>query len=724
MSFPFALKEADLHEEDFHRLASRFSHTVLELIPYARGPVSFLLPPFENSPGAKGLVEKKDLEQVLLRNRPVVSAATQRLLLPLSNGDASLCGVVLVDGADPQFAADLSGQWLSDRSRLVSRELRLLKEHLIDPVTGLFNASHLRDSLTRLPADGSQPVTLALLEISSRGRDAEKTLRYIARIGGYLDSYFGHSLLHHLGYGVFGLVLHGIDEEQAHQEGNRVLAWLKRERFHRAHLGYVTFSGRDAGNDRATPSPEDLLDQAWRALKTAGQRGPFAQHSHGVNQDSSHPLAPPDKTALGELRRLWRAEKKFSLLLVKQDVDGGFSSRILSLVGNDARIVTLNSSEAFIYLAGADTDKARAWGKNFSAKAKKATGKTFSLGIAGYPFHRFSKSDMAQNARKALLHTAFFGPGTMTVFDGVSLNISGDIYYGEGNLVRAVKEYRLGLSFDPDNVNLLNSLGEACAQMNHHRQAVSCFERALAIDPDNYMALFNLGVAHQLTGDELMATAALEKALQVNRKQASEEHNFDLHLLLGRLYFQAREFARAIEHLEVCRKLCDAGGPAVAEGKRRAGRSLVLRYLGEAHKELGQPREAMTFLQRAMGYNPRDPGAMSLLGELYAVEKQGDDIALSLCRQAVEIDDGPWEHWYRLGLVQYQRGEFLPAQHSLRQSLLRNRRAVLARLLLAKTYEQTGQTKSAVRVYEKLVDHADFRREAEAGLVRLRKKSA
>ena len=59
-------------------------------------------------------------------------------------------------------------------------------------------------------------------------------------------------------------------------------------------------------------------------------------------------------------------------------------------------------------------------------------------------------------------------------------------------------------------------------------------------------------------------------------------------------------------------------------------------------------------MQRAVGYNPLDADALSMLGELYALENEGNEIALSLCQQDVNIDDRHWKYWYRLALVRFR----------------------------------------------------------------------
>ncbi|MCF6290263.1 MAG: tetratricopeptide repeat protein [Desulfobacterales bacterium] len=728
MTFPFLFRETELKPEDFIRLRDYFSQSVLELVPYARGPVRYWTKEDPAGAVAAGPAESKELQEVLGRQRPLVVAEASRVLLPIWNSDPTPCAVAILENVDPQFVKGLSREWLFDRCRLLSRELRLLKEHVLDPATGLFNGHHLRHTVARLLAGSGPALTLALLEIYPRAKDAEKSLSAIAGIGASLDSYFGDSLLHHLGSGVFGLVLRDNAGNRVQDIGRRVLTWLKREKTPRAHFGYVTIeAGAGQGRGESPAGPDLLFDQAWQALRVAGRRGPYTLCSFSsLDAAASHPLAPLPADVLGKLRRLWRFEDRFALILLQHDngtEEGVFPGRVLALTGGAAQVVVSGGKEVYAVLAGAGAETALAWARAFQDRVKEFSPDTFSLGIALYPCYGFSKGETAVNARKALLHTGFFGPGTMTLFDAVSLNISGDVYYNQGDLVRAVREYRRGIGIDPDNVNLLNSLGEAYAQMNRHRQALACFERVLTLAPDNHMALFNQGVVSLLLGEEQRAMASLEKALAANQHNGADEQSFDLHLHLGRLYCQAGRHQEALVHLETCHRLCEEQGPGVAEGKKRAGRGLILRCLGEAHKELGRPREAMGFLQRAIRHNPRDAAALSLLGELYANENQGDDIALSLCRQAVELDDGQWQSWCRLGLVQARRGEYQEGLRSLRQGLRHNRRAVALHLGMGRVQEQMGRLRSAARSYRRAVDISPGQAEATVALDRLQEDS-
>jgi tetratricopeptide (TPR) repeat protein len=308
-----------------------------------------------------------------------------------------------------------------------------------------------------------------------------------------------------------------------------------------------------------------------------------------------------------------------------------------------------------------------------------------------------------------LVHTQFFGAGTITSFSGVSLNISGDVYYNEGDLVSAIREYRLGLNLNPDNVNLLNSLGVIYAQIDSQAKAIPLFERAIALNPADFMALFNLGFAHLCNGEADKAITYFEQAMRIDASY------FDLLLQLGQLYCQRGQFKKAVKVLtkaEQC--VTSPHGPSVEskpwercepwQGERHElGHGLVYRYLGEAYKGIGDNRQAMTYLQRAARYNSRDSEALSLLGELYAAEQQGLDIALTFCRQAVEIDSAKAPYWYRMAGVLWCREEWDEAMNAAQHCLSLDPGHLEAMMLKAAIHEKLQQPVLARGTYEKVL---------------------
>ena len=65
-----------------------------------------------------------------------------------------------------------------------------------------------------------------------------------------------------------------------------------------------------------------------------------------------------------------------------------------------------------------------------------------------FPKSIIQKTDILDNALKALDHALLLGPGRMAVFDDTSLNISGDKLFDQGKIVAALSEYRKGLSLE------------------------------------------------------------------------------------------------------------------------------------------------------------------------------------------------------------------------------------------------------------------------------------
>ena len=508
--FPFEWQVQDLRPKDFIHFNKQFSKTVLKLIPFAEGPVVVIDSTGDFSEALLSLNKpkywKQYIKRVLKRQRSALAVERPILFLPVWDSE-TIIGIAAVESIDAQFAKVLSEEWLSDRSRIISRECFLQKQLAIEPVTGMFNGFHLYDTLDGLLSDQQhlhfknnkkdahesalESVSLFLIEIHPRTNNAAKALNYIVRAGYCLESFLGQDVLHHMGNGIFGLIGHDLDEERAKLLGKNILSWFRREGFSRIHIGINTIEGPgETSSNQSFPEMPDshtLLEQTWSALRKASRRGPYALCTfNSISNPDTHPLKKIKPAVMARLRKLWVNYDRFAILLISQDRElheKVFSKRLLALIEANAEAVPISESEAFVFLADANPRKAKSWARDLKKKITSDLNTTYSIGIACFPGVDFKKSDVPQNGRKALLHAGFFGPDTVTVFDGVSQNVCGDIYYGEGDLVRAVKEYRKGLELEPTNTNLLNSLGEAYARMNKPRKARPFFEKILRSDP-------------------------------------------------------------------------------------------------------------------------------------------------------------------------------------------------------------------------------------------------
>lgn len=703
MNFPFDVSCKPLVEADIELFDMEFADIVTFFLPCRQ--VHFAGP---HAGGELPPAWRAGVEMVRHELKPVVDGGEEELLyLPLWSGEVLFC-VAILDNP-PGTYHDYASSLLLEKSRLISAEMARIKPYALDPVTGLPGGRMLARRLQSLlpaagsAASGTAAFSLLLVEIHPRARDGEQALAVIARSGAFLDSLIGHLFTPcHLGNGIFGLLWEGLAAEQTMKMAEMLLRWLKREGFARSRIGIRSFAPAEP-----PVSSEQFLGQGWEALRIARQRGPFALCSYqAVSGRDAHPLCPLPARVLSRLRRLWKESSRFALVLLQADRPGAEIGAVPP-GALAAPQVELNGRESFVFLDGADQRAAEEWCRDFKALA--AGGTSFSMGIALYPQHGFKKVEVAGNCRKALLHTGFFGPGSMTVFSGVSLNISGDIYYNEGDLARAAREYRLGLQLDPKNINLLNSLGVTLAQMNLYRRAIPLFQEALVLDPGNFMALFNLGFACLASDEEEKALENFEKAL------AQRDDNFDLLLQLGKLYCRAGRFAEAVQVLHKGEQV----GPG---GVRDISHGAVHRFLGEAYQGLGKNDLAMACLQRAARHNPRDAAALSMLGELYFQERQGDEIALSLCRQAVELADDDWRHWSRLGSVLLGQGDGDGALPAIRKALSLSGKNSRLLAQLAAVYEKRGRTGLAAKVYDRILRLEPQNAEATRLLAALRQQ--
>jgi len=272
-----------------------------------------------------------------------------------------------------------------------------------------------------------------------------------------------------------------------------------------------------------------------------------------------------------------------------------------------------------------------------------------SVGIAVYPFWPFEKMTILANAKKALDHAAFFGPGTVTPFDAVSLNISADKLYQYGDMDGAIKEFERALAVDPKNVNVHNSLGVCYGVRGKFDLAIDAFETAIALDPEDVMATYNLGLAHFKQGHR-------EKALDLflEAHGLDGEHP-DIACQIGLCYREMGRTEAALGYLE-----------KAARSTPRWGH--VFRALGDCYLEKERLRDAVKAYEKAVKRHPTDSKSLSALGYLYGELGENEDIAIMLCRESISLDPNNGLFRYRLGKLYAQHGDYDKAIEQLKMA--------------------------------------------------------
>lgn len=712
-AFPVVADNTRLTAEDY----SRFSNSYAEILKYR-------LPTVEQVVFAITLKQVEDFfqqslfsfasELVSLCRKLMTGSGSFAIfedfvLLPfeLDGGGRS---VAIISGADPLFIKKVSEDWLLETRTAVEREFLLIKQARVDSQTGLLNVSNLQSLLDTY---GSNPgLQLILLELPPRRTSFQYFGRYTKKCATLLQNYvLRDSVLHYLGQFTFGLVLQHNAETGRSEFESYLVNHLKREGCHRVHVG-------SSMSDTVSEGGRQLLDQAWTALRHAAKRGPFsfcdfAQLAHPEN----HPLLPPDRNLGRRLSRFWSRADSFTLVQFSSD-NVAIPARDVVVDNIDQGEIVVSGDDVYVFFEGKKGPATLEWAQQVIKQSGNPDENIHvSAGVSNYPYGDFKKSETLFNCRKALLHAAFYGKASAAIFDPVSLNISGDIYFADGDLAKAVKEYTRGLKCDPQDVNLHNSLGVALALMNKLPAAMLSFEKGLAQDNRNFMALYNLGLGEQARGQKAEALTYLEKALQnYSDEDGGAELVHDLTLQLGILSCELGKYEVALGYLQ----------PWLQVNSEVQNSGRVHYYLGVAYYGLNDNTKAMVSLQHALRFDELDDRAMNLLGRIYHMEGEGDDIALSLCKKSVELEPANFYYLLYLAEVQLKCGLLLEARENLHRCLKVRSCKQKAQLFLGESYLAEEQLVRAKGWFEKVLSQgkkqSDSYERAQKGLKIISKK--
>lgn len=273
---------------------------------------------------------------------------------------------------------------------------------------------------------------------------------------------------------------------------------------------------------------------------------------------------------------------------------------------------------------------------------------TLSIGVAAHPLADFKPEAVMANVQKALRHAMMIGPGAAAVFDAVSLNISGDRFFDQGDIKGAAAEFQAALSLEPENVNVRNSLGVCYGLLNQFDQAMAVFREALVLNPKEPMTFYNAGLVSLMRGDRDRALRYFHQADAVGRDF------FEASLQIGRLCLEAGETEKGRIYLE------KAAGIRPEPG-------VVHRHLGDCHTQQENYKEALRSYKKALKQNPSDALALSGVAHLFDVLGENLDIAVLICQNSVEISPENGLCRYRLGRLYFKQGRF---QDALQEFLL------------------------------------------------------
>jgi len=170
--------------------------------------------------------------------------------------------VAHVSGLDPLVIKRAAKDWLADTQLAAFRNFLYLKQARTDAETGLFNSANLFCLLDTL--SDYQLLHLVLVELPPRNRSPRDAFQNARKAAFVLQGFAGGGLLHHLGQCVFAILLQNPGKEESNARfGSSLVASLKREGFHRVHIG-SSRGTKEARTETAKRDARDrLLAEAW-----------------------------------------------------------------------------------------------------------------------------------------------------------------------------------------------------------------------------------------------------------------------------------------------------------------------------------------------------------------------------------------------------------------------------------------------------------------------------
>ncbi len=600
--------------------------------------------------------------------------------------EAGQVAVFTIGDADPALLQKFSSSWLLDFQKMLQHHIQLIRQIYLDQETGLHNSRALEYFL-QSSSPGKSRYSLYLVSTFFIRRSTVGSFRKIQYLAGFFSA-ICPGVLFFLGQGVFAVLVAGNDRAQRQILAHNLQRRLKREGLQRVHVAFTGFQRNDG----------HVYRDIQRALVVAERRGPFGLCDADVFKNAEqHPFAGPDDNELKVLKKLWRGVDRFGLALFQHDKEYKGSKSVEALLApllsEQEQLFASSRGQVFLFIANASASITESRVKNLAEKVKEAGRTSVSIGACSFPCLRYTKTTMVKNCRKALMHAKFYGPGSVVHFDSLSLNVSGDWYFDEGDFRQAVIEYSHGLKLHPGESNLLNSLGVALIEMNRNSSAIASFTEVLDKDSDNYMALVNLGYAYQRLGRDSLALEHFEKAFTVQYHSGiSGISGTDIYQQLSRLYCRAGQYDKALPILMLWKQ--------AKEGERDF---LLYRLLGEVYAETGQATDAMKSLQQALQLYPHDLISMSMLGLLYVEQGEGEEAGLLLLEKALSIDDTSADCWYRLSRAFLHMGKIKEALDGTRRCLRLKRGHVQAMLLLGNILWASGKLRQAVTVFHRVL---------------------
>jgi tetratricopeptide (TPR) repeat protein len=215
-------------------------------------------------------------------------------------------------------------------------------------------------------------------------------------------------------------------------------------------------------------------------------------------------------------------------------------------------------------------------------------------------------------------------------------NNLGYAYKSQGNIVKAIENYKIALKINPNFDYAHNNLGVALESQGHFDKAIEHYERAIKINPNYSWPYYNLGHIYQLQNQ-------MEKAIEYYQIAIREDPIFsNAYYNLGQIYQSQGRMENAIKHYKTAIEF----NPFYYDAYNNLG--IVYKYQGFIDKAIEQYRLALKV-------KPDFKNAHMNIG--FAYFKKGNiENAIYHLENAIKLDPNNSKAHLNLGIAYKSKG--------------------------------------------------------------------
>ena len=276
-------------------------------------------------------------------------------------------------------------------------------------------------------------------------------------------------------------------------------------------------------------------------------------------------------------------------------------------------------------------------------------------------------------------------------------------YYRQKKYEEAIQLWRKALEFDPQEVEIMYSLGLVFFELKKYQESIEYLEKVATYSPDHYKALMIIGTAYIKLRKFDLAKEYLQKSLEIN------PNNTLVYLNLGAIYSIQRDFEQGVE---MFKKALDLNPREIR----------AILGLGKIYNLTGDYETANEYFRQVIELDPH--GSLGSYAKKAVLVSEGDSVdhknvdqffaegfryflgsffheAIKHYEKYITYKSRDDLGYYALAEAQLRVGELKKAFASFRNAILNNSKNVLYYKELSLILDKIGEEQDVIEILKK-----------------------